>query len=775
MEENLLKFHYLPIQKRSSNKSTTESKSVIITWENRAINGFQIPKITVSPLFQVDVTQILHDMDNFGIKETRANPSQSPQISQSSISSTTSKSSKPSKLPVSIKKSSPSAENTWYNRLILCDSLHGMANLIQNGFPNRVQMIYFDPPFGIDFRGKIDSDSGQMEGYNDNWTNGLAGYLAHLRDRFVLCRELLSESGSIFVQIGETNLHYVRVLLDEIFGPENFISQITFRTAISTNKITNVADYLLWYAKDHTQVYRRPLFIERSDEKNKSTFTYHEDSANSDETQFKPQELVRRLTPTKMNVNRFKFTFQGQDFLPPDGFEWRWTSQQLQELANAGRITVINKKLYGKRFLKDFPMMILTNIWTDTSTSTFAAQKFYSVHTNPKVIRRCICMTTKPGDLVLDPTCGSGTTPKTAEELGRHWIAFDTYPISIYSTIAWLMTSVYPSYEWNANHDDFIYKTIPRASLSAMAKGDIINSEALYDQPVTKKKEIHYCTPFTLEHITEYPIIRLDDNTPFEQGYALRGIYFRNVIDQIPTYLESTGILLPNNDRWILSSVIYDSTNPRYNIPSNVLIFSGKFSNQKIYVLVTMAHFRSIEQALTQLIIAIIQAEPEVHFLILTPFVSNALHASTNVDLEEFISNGIVQFVYITPTFFCEGVNHNQVPIFQLLGIAEINRNRPGLDLKFFDLTSKSWMILNQKIDDNSMIITEAKEKSDIISIFAVYFPFFSKFSQKELDFFTNKNLSNNIHRLSYNLSLISHPIWILDTAYNIYFLFDFA
>jgi DNA modification methylase len=376
----------------------------------------------------------------------------------------------------------------WKNRIIHGDSLLAMAALCTTGFSGKIQMIYCDPPFGISYVAKFSVGSTPTEGYQDCWKAGLASYLSYLRYRLVVMRELLHPTGSIFVQIGETNVHYVRCLLDEIFGEENFVSQITFRTAISTNKITGIADYLLWYAKEKPRMKRYPLFTERSSENIEKTFTYAEKSS---EKTFKPQEIVTRLKGGRQpNPDRqFSFQFQGQLFTPPSGFEWKWDQEAMKKLADQDRLTIINGKLYGKRYLADFPDMILTNIWTDTSTSTFAAKKTYTVQTNPKVLRRCLAATTDRGDLVLDPTSGSGTTAVVAEEMERRWIVVDTSPSACLLSTCRILGTLYPILQHNSENTDLVYQTGERVSLSNLAHDRDHSASERRDIPMILKKD----------------------------------------------------------------------------------------------------------------------------------------------------------------------------------------------------------------------------------------------------------------------------------------------
>ncbi|MHA1646881.1 MAG: site-specific DNA-methyltransferase [Promethearchaeota archaeon] len=437
------------------------------------------------------------------------------------------------KLDKSLKWNQNIFKNEWKNRLIHGDSLLGMNHLLLNGFREKIQMIYMDPPFGIDFKGVIKSTSQKVKGYRDHWKRGLGSYLSYLKNRFRIIRELLKAEGSFFVQIGEANVHYVRCLLDELFGPENFVSQITFRTAISTNKITNIADYLLWYAKDKPKLFRRKLFVQRSPEKIAKTFSYiYQVKKTGKSVPFKPQELVKRadLSKNPRKDRNFSINWNSEKYRPPEGFEWRWDKISMERLISLKRLTAINGKLYGMRFQSDFPMMLLTNIWNDTATSTFAAKKHYSVHTNPKVIRRCIAMTTKPGDLVLDPTVGSGTTAIVAEEMGRRWIAFDTSPTAVLSTVNWLMGTVFDNYDSNERNDDFDYKKINRTSLSDLAHNRELKVDFCYDNPKFQSKKSRLTSPFQIEMISN-----IDSSTP--------DLNFEKFLGKIRSVIQKNGIM----------------------------------------------------------------------------------------------------------------------------------------------------------------------------------------------------------------------------------------
>jgi very-short-patch-repair endonuclease/DNA modification methylase len=306
-------------------------------------------------------------------------------------------------------------EVDWANRLILGDSLLVMNSLlVKEGMAGKVQMIYIDPPYGIkyasNFQPRIDRrdvkdkdedlthEPEQIKAYRDTWKLGIHSYLTYLRDRLLLARELLTESGSIFVQINDENLHLVRCLLDEVFGRENFQGLITFRTAISTNNIFGISDYLLWYSKNYMQTKKRVLFIDRPQEKRESTFS-HEDE---DGKRFKPTD---ELWGSSKDALFEPYEFEGKSYQAPRGKGYKWGKMGMKRLEEAGLLWASANYLYGRRYETNFSLMNITNLWNDTATSTFASDKLYAVQTNTKVIERCILMTTDPGDLVFDPTC----------------------------------------------------------------------------------------------------------------------------------------------------------------------------------------------------------------------------------------------------------------------------------------------------------------------------------------------------------------------------------
>lgn len=366
-------------------------------------------------------------------------------------------------------------EANWTNRMILGDSLQVMASLAEReGLRGKVQCIYMDPPYGIKFNsnfqwsttsrdvkdGNIDHitrEPEQVKAFRDTWRDGVHSYLTYLRDRLTVARDLLSDTGSIFVQIGDENVHRVRALLDEVFGEDNFISQIAFKTTTSraSEGVDNVFDSILWYAKkrDTTKLHR--LYVEKGPDNNVGQFDFCELADGKvvriDESQRINESLVpfaHTDTTSQGETANGSYTilFKGEEFKPPRNRHWSQSEEGFIRLIRANRIFKLGKRLRAKRFLTDNPVVQRTNLWIDTTFSGFGSAKVYVVQTNPEVIARCILMTTDPGDLVLDPTCGSGTTAYVAEQWGRRWITIDTSRVALALARARIMGARYPYY-----------------------------------------------------------------------------------------------------------------------------------------------------------------------------------------------------------------------------------------------------------------------------------------------------------------------------------------
>lgn len=373
-------------------------------------------------------------------------------------------------------------DQNWQNRMILGDSLQVMASLAEReGLRGQVQCIYFDPPYGIRFksnwqvstrdRGMSDQDKReqltrepeQVQAFRDTWKDGIHSYLTYLRDRLTAMRDLLTESGSIFLQIGDENVHRVRAVMDEVFGDQNFVSLIAVQTTtgFETKYLGNMADYILWYAKDkekgkaRTPYYRKEFVLGDGNARwlRFDDFSYRgvraaeirgEEAIPENAKPYKPDNIISQGRAK----DRQPFIFQGKKY---DSWEKNshWKASHpigMTRLARAGRIHVAENSIQYIRYHTDFDVAVHGNIWTDTGSGNFTDNKIYVVQTNTKVIERCIQMTTDPGDIVLDPTCGSGTTAVVAEQWGRRWITLDTSRVSLALARARLMGVRFPYY-----------------------------------------------------------------------------------------------------------------------------------------------------------------------------------------------------------------------------------------------------------------------------------------------------------------------------------------
>ncbi|MDS4031346.1 MAG: site-specific DNA-methyltransferase [Candidatus Contendobacter sp.] len=369
----------------------------------------------------------------------------------------------------------------WANRMILGDSLQVMASLARReNVAGRVQMIYIDPPYGIKFASNFQPEVGKrdvkdkesdltrepemVKAYRDTWTLGVHSYLAYLRDRLMVAKELLADSGSIFVQISDENLHRVRCVMDEVFGAENFVSLISFQTTsgfAESGGLSRMGDYLLWYGKNREQTKICTLYecqeIRPGATNAAWLVTVDGDyrgvtSAEEDGREFLPKDS-RLYSPDNFVSQGIAstpqpFEFQGQAYEPGGNNHWKPNYPiGLHRLANSGRIHVARNSIRYRRYADDFPLKARGNLWTDTLTGSFTDAKLYVVQTNPKVIERCLLMTTDPGDLVLDPTCGSGTTAYVAEQWGRRWITIDTSRVALALARQRLITARFDYYQ----------------------------------------------------------------------------------------------------------------------------------------------------------------------------------------------------------------------------------------------------------------------------------------------------------------------------------------
>ena len=358
----------------------------------------------------------------------------------------------------------------WSNRMILGDSLQVMASLAEReGLRGKVQCIYLDPPYGINFNSNfqwsttsrdvkdtktehITREPEQVKAFRDTWRDGIHSYLTYLGDRLAVARELLTDSGSMFVQIGDENVHRVRLLMDEIFGSDNFFSNIQYRalSPLGSSGISNNYDYVLWYAKDKERMKYRNLPVARNLE-DESEFRFVSDGQGGyrklEQPPEDPEGVFKRSTLTSSGYTEsctFAFEFEGKT-VPPKRKSWRTNREGMRRLIRSARLFALGSQVYFRQFFADKPMRQMENTWTDTAAG-FSGQKIYVVQTHEKIIRRCLLMATDPGDLVLDPTCGSGTTAFVAERWGRRWITVDTSRVALALARGRIMAARYPWY-----------------------------------------------------------------------------------------------------------------------------------------------------------------------------------------------------------------------------------------------------------------------------------------------------------------------------------------
>ncbi len=509
-------------------------------------------------------------------------------------------------------------EQHWTNRLILGDSLLVMTSLAEKErLRGRVQCIYFDPPYGIKFgsnwqvstrkRDVKDANATdltrqpeQIKAFRDTWELGIHSYLTYLRDRLTAARELLTESGSLFVQIGDENVHLVRCLMDEVFGSDNFCGLVAFKKttgagsfAGGTDVLSSVCDYLLWFAKSKEHVKYRRLYLEKEiGGVGGDQYTWLELPKGQRE-RVPAGGIARRahegrvfrgdnLTSQTTRVGQttvFPVEFDEKTFIPNKG-GWKTNQSGMAKLKAARRLLAQGNTLSYVRYFDDFPCFPFSNVWDDTVTSGFGESKLYVVQTNTKVIERCMLMTTDPGDLVLDPTCGSGTTAFVAEQWGRRWITIDTSRVALSLTRTRLMAAKFPYYlladspagrkkqqqlgvptpvvktEASTVPDincGFVYKTVPHVTLKSIANNPDIregmsraeidaaiakhaDSETLYDQPYEDKSTVRVCGPFTVESLSPHrempPVTGIvpSTDTPVKLD---PGNYLRVIIDNL--------------------------------------------------------------------------------------------------------------------------------------------------------------------------------------------------------------------------------------------------
>lgn len=431
----------------------------------------------------------------------------------------------------------------WSNRLIAGDSLLVMNSLLEKeGMGGKVQMVYFDPPYGIkygsnfqpfvnkrDVKDGNDEDLTQepemIKAFRDTWELGIHSYLSYLRDRLMLAKELLHESGSVFVQISDENVHHVREIMDEVFRKENFCSLINFAktSGLQSKLLYGICDYIIWYSKDIKKVKYRQIYSEKiAGETGAAKYNRIELKDGTRRTLTDEEKVNPSLIPTsaKFWVDD-NLTSQGNPLLEyrigNKAYQgtYKTTKEGLDNLLKAKRIYEAEGTIRFVRYLDDFPFFPLNNTWLDIGgIQSRSDPKIYVVQTANKAILRCLLMTSDPGDLVLDITCGSGTTSMVAEQWGRRWITCDTSRVAVTLAKQRLMTANFDYYPF-AQPDEgissgFQYKTVPHITLKSIANNEPPGVEVLFDQPKVDNSKTRVTGPFTVESIPAPFVKNLD-------------------------------------------------------------------------------------------------------------------------------------------------------------------------------------------------------------------------------------------------------------------------
>jgi adenine-specific DNA-methyltransferase len=451
--------------------------------------------------------------------------------------------------------------HNWSNRFIAGDSLLVMNSLLEKeGMAGQVQMLYFDPPYGIKygsnfqpFVNKRDVKDGKDEdltaepemvkAFRDTWELGLHSYLSYLRDRLLLARELLHESGSVFVQISDENVHHVREVLDEVFGVKNYCALITYQKTggFSADLLQRNFDYIIWYAKDKAKVKFHKLFQVHDPTGEDTQFFDSVELRDGTRRQLSSEEVknanlipagARLYARNPLNSDgyveslHYEFEFEGEKFRPPHNRHWTTTKAGMETLKAKKRLCIKGNTLRFIRYFDDYPASEVGINWTDTGTGGFVGDtKVYVVQTDSRALERCLLMTTDPGDLVLDITCGSGTTAFVAEQWGRRWMTCDTSRVALTLAKQRLMTSVFEYFQL-AHPDEGVdsglrYKTVPHVTLKSIANNEPPEPETLYDQPLTDTGKTRVTGPFTVEAVPA-PMVKSPGEVAGEDSFGGR-------------------------------------------------------------------------------------------------------------------------------------------------------------------------------------------------------------------------------------------------------------
>lgn len=551
-------------------------------------------------------------------------------------------------------------EQNWSNRLIAGDSLLIMNSLIEKeGINEKVQMVYIDPPYGIKYASNFqpfvskqdvketDEDLSQepetILAFRDTWEKGIHSYLTYLRTRLILSKHMLADTGSCFVQISIDNMHLIRNLMDEVFGAKNFINVISYRTkqGVGSKHLPTTSDYIVWYAKDITRVKYNKLYIEKEfgagtgythvempDGKRRRMYEDESNRLVKIPKGAKIYQSVTLMSSGHTEKGDYNVTIDGKVFKPSENKHWKTNKNGMEELKKNKRIQIIGNTPRYVMYYDDLPGLELTNVWTDTQG---ASDKKYVVQTADKIIQRCILMSSDTGDLVFDPTCGSGTTAYIAEKFGRRWITCDTSRIAITIAKQRIMTAVFDYYKLaqmdatdSSIQNGFEYKQIPHITLEQIAQKKPSKSEIMYDKPIIDKTKHRISGPFTVEAVPALSVKSIDAlyNEHIENSeYQSMNITNYHTQQQWRDELEKSGIKGRKNQRILFSRIethpttrwIHAVGETREKIPHKVAISFGPeyapLDQRQVELAIEEA--RSIVPKINMVIFAAMHFDPE--------------------------------------------------------------------------------------------------------------------------------------------------------------------
>jgi adenine-specific DNA-methyltransferase len=613
----------------------------------------------------------------------------------------------------------------WTNRMILGDSLVVMNSLLHfENLGGQVQMIYMDPPYGIkygsnfqpfvrrrDVKHNDDDDLTRepemVQAYRDTWEIGLHSYLTCMRDRLLLCRELLASSGSVFVQISDDNLHHVREVMDEVLGEENLLAVIPFRKKtmpLGAKHIEQMSDFIYWYAKDRENTRWRRLFVRESAAPD-NDWCWYESPDKSRHRMTKDQVRNPSLLPDGARIYRLKslepsgtnesgqfdYTFEGEVYKPPRG-GWGTGPESLDALAKARRIQPKGELLNYVLFFDDYPVSPLTAPWNDT---VGPQDKRYCVQTSEEVLKRCLLMTTNPGDLVLDPTCGSGTTAYVAEQWGRRWITVDVSRVPLALARQRLLTATFSWYELKDEErgpaGGFVYKRkqnrkgeevggiVPHITLKSIANSEPPAEEVLVDRPETNDKITRVTGPFTFEAMIPTP---MDLNTAADQPTAPAEV--QNQGSRMLEVLRRSPVLRLDGNRTITLHNIRPPAKS-LSLSAEALVKNG---NDKAVAFVFGPENSAVSEKLVKQAAFEARAKSFTHLYVIGFAIQP--HARQLVDQCEAVMDIPATYVQATPDLLMGDLlkNMRSSQIFSVCGLPEIDlrplkKNAKNSDLKY--------------------------------------------------------------------------------------------